>query len=205
MAIIAETPEQVRAWFDGHPEARELLESTEFQWRCWRPEFEHGDYYRLLTVDDVRRVTQGGWFDEPGTFAWYYPDGVPHYMCVEEPPAIEWPEDREFRSEETYAQMKARHADELCGVDGGTWYETCARHSREVLDAMWDDEFAIAAFADAMGNVEYSYTVYDEDVLGQFGHVSSCDYERGIAELGLPKRICAAYREAAREVMGHEE
>lgn len=86
MAIIAETQEQVRAWFDGHPEARELLESTEFQWRCWRPEFEHGDYYRLLTVDDVRRVTQGGWFDEPGTFAWYYPDGVPHYMCVEEAP-----------------------------------------------------------------------------------------------------------------------
>lgn len=201
MSFIAETKEQVRAWFDSHPDAREAVESTEFQFRLWRPEYGHDDYIRMMTVDDVRYVAQGGWRGEPGVFAWYYPCGVPTYMCVEEPPAIEWPEDVEYHSPETFDQMRRRHGEELASATGDP-FAVMARHERELMAAMWDDAFARDAFVCEMLNHEYGYTREDWDVLGAFGRVTSCDYRRGIAELGLPERVCGAYESAAREVMG---
>ena len=76
---------EVKAYFENHPEAREVLEHTEAQFECWRPGLTHDEMYRLLTVDDVHFITFGGWFDEPGVFAWYYPGGVPHYLKIAEP------------------------------------------------------------------------------------------------------------------------
>ena len=71
-------------YFEKHPEARAVVESTDVQYRCWRPEF--GDnkelYWRKLTVEDVKYISVGGWCGEPGIFAWYYPEGVPHYLKI---------------------------------------------------------------------------------------------------------------------------
>lgn len=200
MAFIASTKEEVRAWFDAHPAARELVESTEIQWRLWRPEYAHEDYHRMLTVDDICHIAQGGWQGEPGVFAWFYPCGVPNYMCVEEPPAIEWPEDHGCCAVEEFWQMAARHNREINEVPfvSQEFIDVAHRHEREVLEAMWDDDFAFDAFLHEMQNVEYSYSRDDADVLDRFGHVTSSDYRRGIAELGLPERICKAYERAAR-------
>lgn len=200
MAPIADTKEQVRAWFDAHPKARAKVESTEIQWRLWQPQYKHEDYYRKLTVDDIRYIERGGWFGEPGVFAWFYPCGVPNYMCVEEPPAIIWPEDHEHHSDEEYWQMKMRHKRELDEVPflSVDFIERAHRHDQEVLDAMWDDDFAFDAFMCEMDAVEYGYDPNDMEVLERFGEVTSCDYRRGIAELGLPERTCKVYERAAR-------
>lgn len=47
-------------------------------------ELTHADMYRLLTVDDISFITFEGWQGERGVFAWYYPNGVPHYMKIAE-------------------------------------------------------------------------------------------------------------------------
>lgn len=77
---------KVKEYFDKHPEARAIVESSEIQFRCWSPEF--GDnrdlYWRKMTIDDVRYITIGGWFGVKGVFAWYYPEGAPHYMKIGE-------------------------------------------------------------------------------------------------------------------------
>lgn len=73
---------EVKAYFENHPEAKATLERTELQFECWRPGLSHNDMYRLLTVEDVRFITFSGWFDEPGVYAWIYPDGVPHYVKI---------------------------------------------------------------------------------------------------------------------------
>ena len=75
---------EVTAYFEGHPEARESVESAEFQHTCWRPGLKHEDMYRPLTLDDVKYISFGGWFGESGVFAWYYPGGVPHYLKIGE-------------------------------------------------------------------------------------------------------------------------
>lgn len=73
-------------YFEQHPEARAIVENSEIQFRCWQPEF--GDnrelYWRKMTVEDVKYISFGGWFGEKGVFAWYYPEGVPHYMKIGE-------------------------------------------------------------------------------------------------------------------------
>ena len=74
----------VKIFFENHPEALEILEHTEAQFKCWRPELTHDEMYRLLTVEDVHFITFEGWFGEPGVFAWYYPGGVPHYLKIAE-------------------------------------------------------------------------------------------------------------------------
>lgn len=194
---IAETPEQVRAWFDSHPAARAKVESHEIQTKigadpCYRP----------MTVDDVRFIEEGGWCGEAGTFVWFYPCGVPSYMCVEEPPAIEWPDDHEYHSPETFRQMKARHESELAGHPlDAEFIAMSVRHNDEIKQAMYDEQFAHDVFVYEMFNHEFGYSHDDWEVLSAFGSVSSSDYERGIAELGLPKRICEVYRNAAREVI----
>ncbi len=75
---------EVKAYFDEHPKAREIVENTEAQFKCWRPGLSHEDMYRLLTVDDIMYISFEGWEGQPGVFAWYYPGGVPHYMSIEE-------------------------------------------------------------------------------------------------------------------------
>lgn len=72
----------VKAYFENHPEAKNTLEHIEAQFECWRPGLSHEDMYRFLTVEDVRFITFKGWFDEPGVYAWYYPGGVPHYAKI---------------------------------------------------------------------------------------------------------------------------
>ena len=76
----------VTEYFEQHPEAREVVENSEIQFRCWRPEFGNNRelYWRKMTVDDVRYITFEGWFGERGVFAWYYPEGTPHYMKIAE-------------------------------------------------------------------------------------------------------------------------
>ncbi len=75
---------EVTAYFEGHPEARDIVESAEFQHTCWRPGLKYEDMYRPLTLDDVKYISFGGWFGESGVFAWYYPGGVPHYLKIGE-------------------------------------------------------------------------------------------------------------------------
>lgn len=76
----------VAEYFEQHPEAKVVVESGEIQFRCWRPEFEGKRelYWRRMTIADVKYITNGGWFGEKGVFAWYYPEGVPHYMKIAE-------------------------------------------------------------------------------------------------------------------------
>ena len=74
----------VQAYFKNHPEAREIIENTEAQFKCWQPGMSHEDMYRMLTVDDVKYISFGGWCGEIGVFAWYYPCGVPHYLKIGE-------------------------------------------------------------------------------------------------------------------------
>ncbi len=73
---------EVKAYFESHPEAVAVIENTEAQVECWRPELTHDEMYRLLKVDDIRYITFEGWFGEPGVYAWYYPGGVPHYTKI---------------------------------------------------------------------------------------------------------------------------
>lgn len=75
---------EVVAYFENHPEAKEIVENTEVQDRCWQPGLQHEDMYRPLKLDDVRYISFGGWFGESGVFAWYYPCGVPHYLKIGE-------------------------------------------------------------------------------------------------------------------------
>ncbi len=74
----------VRAYFENHPESREIVENTEAQFKCWQPGLSHEDMYRLLTVDDIQYISFSGWCGESGVFAWYYPCGVPHYLKIAE-------------------------------------------------------------------------------------------------------------------------
>lgn len=74
--------DQVKEYFEEHPEAKELIECTEVQFKCWQPGLEHKDMYRKLTLDDIVYISFQGWCGEDGTFAWYYPGGVPHYMRI---------------------------------------------------------------------------------------------------------------------------
>lgn len=74
----------VQAYFEKHPEAREIVENTEAQFKCWQPGLSHEEMYRLLTIDDIKYISFGGWCGESGVFAWYYPGGVPHYMKIGE-------------------------------------------------------------------------------------------------------------------------
>lgn len=197
---IAETKEQVRAWFDAHPAAKAKVESTEIQTKIGAD-----PCYRKMTVDDVRFIEQGGWYGEPGIFAWFYPCGVPNYMCVEEPPAIVWPEDHEYHSPETYRQMRARHEAERDGLHGRELFDKFTEQHDEIMNAMWDEQFAHDAFVSEMFNVEYGYAQENCYVFNQFcGAVTTNDVEHGIAELGLPKRICEVYRKAAREVIEYD-
>lgn len=88
---MIEDTKAIKRYFDEHPEARAIVEHGQFQFECWRPEFEgHPEkYIRPLTVDDIHFITVGGWFGERGIFAWFYPGGVPHYVQIGEIPPRE--------------------------------------------------------------------------------------------------------------------
>ena len=74
----------VKTFFETHPEARETVETMEAQFVICPPDIEmtHDEMYRLLTLNDIKYLSIGGWCGEPGVYAWYYPGGVPHYMKV---------------------------------------------------------------------------------------------------------------------------
>ncbi len=73
---------EVKEYFEKHPEAKEIIESTEAQFETWKPELSHEEMYRLLTVDDVKFISFEGWQGEKGVFAWYFPCGIPHYTKI---------------------------------------------------------------------------------------------------------------------------
>lgn len=79
---------EVKDFFESHPDAKKIVENTEAQFVCWRPELSHNDMYRFLTVDDIHYISFEGWFGEPGIFAWYYPGGVPHYLKIDNGEAL---------------------------------------------------------------------------------------------------------------------
>lgn len=206
--LIANNSDEVKTWFEGHPDAVKVVEDFDFQ--QYLPYSGHGDthdeIYRKATIDDVKYISQNGWYEEAGVFGWLYPCGVPTYIMLQEPEPIHFPDDREYHSPETFAQMKERHEQELKDArhDADDWTAVIpvySRQDKEKLAAMWDSDFAYKAFVSDMFNFEYAYSMDDEEILGHFGRVSSSDVERCIAELGLPERIVGVYKKAAKYVI----
>lgn len=74
---------EIKEFFNLNPEAKEAIEDFDFQYTM-APDY----LYRKATVADVKVITSGGWFGEPGIYAWVYPCGIPVYVWVAEMPPI---------------------------------------------------------------------------------------------------------------------
>lgn len=118
--------EDVKGYFDKHPEAVKAVEEYEFQTECWRPEFtDRSQYYRKATVDDVKRISFGGFCGEPGVYAWLYPCGVPTYIWIGEMPSIDPDSVKVWRTfddpEEAYREFKRAMYDHEYGYEPNDW------------------------------------------------------------------------------------
>lgn len=117
--------ENVKEYFDNHPEAIAEIEDFDFQQHL--PYCGHDDepLYRKATVDDVKRISYGGWYGEPGVFAWVYPCGVPTYVWIGEMPTLD-PESvtvwRTFDdAEEAYRAFKREMWNHEYGYEPDDW------------------------------------------------------------------------------------
>lgn len=118
--------ESVKEYFEKHPEAVAIVEDFDFQTDCWRPEFtDESQYYRKATVDDVRRISFGGFCGEPGVFAWMYPCGVPTYVWIGEMGGIDPESVRVYvrfdDAEEAYRKFKQSMYDHEFGYEPDDW------------------------------------------------------------------------------------
>ena len=112
--------EEVKDYFEDNPDAVGYVEAFDFQTRIGAdPE------YRKATVDDVKRISFGGWCGEPGVYAWLYPCGVPTYIWISEMPPLDpagvnvW---RMFDDpEEAYREFKREMYDHEYGYDPDDW------------------------------------------------------------------------------------
>ena len=72
----------VKEYFDQHPDKAAMLEGVMYQFKL--PGDDPDEViHRPLTIDDVKYITFEGWYGEPGTYAWFYSCGVPHYTCID--------------------------------------------------------------------------------------------------------------------------
>lgn len=116
----------VKRYFEEHPECVKEVEEFDFQTELWRPEFtDESQYYRKATVDDVKRISFGGWFGEPGVFAWMYPCGVPTYLWIGKMPPIKLDPECAYRyfdsPEDAYREFKSEMYNHEFTYDPNDW------------------------------------------------------------------------------------
>lgn len=76
--------EAIANYFKDNPESVGYVEAFDFQTKIGAD-----PCYRKATIDDVKCISFGGWFGEPGVYAWLYPCGVPNYLWIGEMPPID--------------------------------------------------------------------------------------------------------------------
>lgn len=83
---MIEGKENIIEFFNNNPKMKKVIEKQQIQYKCWEPKFEYNRNlcFRKMTVDDVHFITYGAWGDEKGIYAWYYVQGVPHYLKIGE-------------------------------------------------------------------------------------------------------------------------
>lgn len=81
MSLI--TGENVKKYFEEHPEAVEAIQNIEVQTKL-DPHLTKEELYRPLRIEDISLISFEGWEGQKGVFAWYYPLGVPHYTRIGE-------------------------------------------------------------------------------------------------------------------------
>lgn len=110
--------ENVREYFEKHPECVKEVESFDFQ-----TEIGGDPKYRKATVEDVKRISFGGWYGEPGVYAWMYPCGVPTYVWIGNVPtkcdAVVFR--MLYDPEEAYREFKREMYDHEYGYDPDDW------------------------------------------------------------------------------------
>lgn len=163
--LIANNAAESREYLEKHPEAVAIIEDFDFQTECWRPEFtDESQYYRKATVDDVKRISLGGWFGEPGVFAWLYPCGVPTYMRIGDAPRIKLDPECAWRyfddAEEAYRAFKNTMYDHEFGYEPNDWdvlqcFGPCpdGYSPREWMESWCYDEDIIEAYERARKDV----------------------------------------------------
>lgn len=72
----------VKAYFETYPEKAARLEGIMYQFKLPGDDPEE-ETHRPLSVDDIKYITFEDMNGNPGTYAWYYPVGVPHYTCID--------------------------------------------------------------------------------------------------------------------------
>lgn len=72
----------VKAYFETYPEKAARLEGIMYQFKLPGDDPEE-ETHRPLSVDDIKYITFEDMNGKPGTYAWYYPVGVPHYTCID--------------------------------------------------------------------------------------------------------------------------
>ncbi len=65
---------EVQEYFSHHPESVKKLEGLTFH---------DGEHARPLEVSDIKYISEQGWEGQPGMYAWYYPQEVPHYTRID--------------------------------------------------------------------------------------------------------------------------
>lgn len=117
--------DEVRSYFEKHPEAVGIIEDFDFQQRLPYCGNEDEPLYRKATLDDVKRISFGGWYGEPGIFAWMYPCGVPTYTWIGKMPPIKLDPDCAYRyfdsPEDAYREFKSEMRNHEYGYDPNDW------------------------------------------------------------------------------------
>lgn len=115
--------EDVKGYFESHPEAVAEIENFDFQQHLPYSGRDDEPLYRKATVDDVKHISFGGWYGEPGVYAWVYPCGVPTYVWIGDMPK---PCDAVvfrmlYEPEEAYRAFKRAMYDHEYGYDPNDW------------------------------------------------------------------------------------
>ena len=138
--------EDVKDYFENHPEAVAIIEDFDFQTRLPYPD-DGTPLYRKATVDDVKSISFGGWYGEPGVYAWMYPCGVPTYAWIGEMPPIDPESVRVWRTfddpDEAYRAFKHEMYNHEYGYEPNDWdvlkeFGTCPDgYGRDEWMAAW--------------------------------------------------------------------
>lgn len=112
--------DSVRAFFEENPEAIKEVESFDFQTKIGAD-----PCYRKATLDDVKRISIGGWRGEPGIYAWLYPCGVPTYLWIAKMPPLDHADVNVWRTfddaEEAYKAFKREMYNHEYGYEPDDW------------------------------------------------------------------------------------
>lgn len=108
--------DSIEDFFEDNPEAIKMVEGFDFQTKIGAD-----PCYRKATVDDVKRISCGGWFGEPGIYAWLYPCGVPTYLWIADMPPLDPAEVGAWRMltdpDEAYREFKHEMYDHEFGYE----------------------------------------------------------------------------------------